>query len=64
MITDEEWKYIRGSQKRPDHIMLSINGDPTVSMTVTWRTCNEIKSRYALFRRTGESEFDPVPYQP
>lgn len=44
MITDEEWKYIRGSQKRPDHIMLSINGDPTVSMTVTWRTCIEIES--------------------
>ena len=57
MITDEEWKYIRGSQKRPDHIMLSINGDPTVSMTVTWRTCIEIESGYALYRRTGESEW-------
>lgn len=51
MITREEWKNIRGSKKQPDHIMLSINGDPTEAMTVTWRTCVETENGYALFRK-------------
>lgn len=57
MITREEWKNIRGSKKQPDHIMLSINGDPTEAMTVTWRTCVETENGYALFRKKGESDW-------
>lgn len=53
MITKEEWKKIRGSQKSPDHIMLSINGNAETSMTVTWRTCTETESGYALYREPG-----------
>lgn len=53
MITKEEWKNFRGSQKSPDHIMLSINGNAETSMTVTWRTCTEIESGYALYREIG-----------
>lgn len=57
MITKAEWKNIRGSQKEPDHIMLSINGNAAETMTVTWRTCTEIESGYALFRKKGDNNW-------
>ena len=57
MITKEEWKKIRGSQKNPDHIMLTINGEPSESMTVTWRTDITIDSGYALFRKKSTNEW-------
>ncbi|MBR3835346.1 MAG: fibronectin type III domain-containing protein [Clostridia bacterium] len=63
MISREEWKSIRGSQKNPDHIMLSIKGNPETSMTVTWRTCTEIDCGYALCREAGTDKwirFDAV----
>ncbi len=47
----------RGSKCEPDHIFLSINGDAKTSMTVTWRTCADIKNGYALCRKDGESAF-------
>ncbi len=53
MISREEWKSFRGSQKAPDHIMLSINGNAETSMTVTWRTCTDICNGYALCREVG-----------
>ena len=57
MITKAEWKNIRGSQKAPDHIMLSINGNAAETITVTWRTCTEIESGYALFRKKGDNNW-------
>lgn len=57
MITKSEWKKFRGSKCAPDHIMLSINGDPTQTMTVTWRTCTDIESGYVLYREKGGSEW-------
>ena len=49
-------KPVRGSTEQPDHIMLSINGDAATSMTVTWRTCTDIKEGYVLYREDGSSE--------
>lgn len=64
MISREEWKSFRGSQKNPDHIMLSINGNPETSMNVTWRTDIAIEDGYALCRESGSNEnwmrFDAV----
>lgn len=53
MISRKEWKTLRGSQKSPDHIMLSVKGNPETSMTVTWRTCTDITDGYALCREVG-----------
>ena len=52
-MTKAEWKSFRGSQNTPDHIMLSINGNPAHTMTVTWRTDIHIESGYALYRKKG-----------
>lgn len=49
-------KPVRGSAEQPDHIMLSIKGDAATSMTVTWRTCTDIKEGYVLCREDGSSE--------
>ncbi|MBQ8575723.1 MAG: fibronectin type III domain-containing protein [Clostridia bacterium] len=57
MISREDWKKFRGSQKMPDHIMLSVNGNPETSMTVTWRTCTDIAEGYALCREAGTDEW-------
>ena len=48
-------KPVRGSTEQPDHIMLSIKGDAATSMTVTWRTCTDIKEVYVLYREEGSS---------
>lgn len=46
----------RFATRRPDHIMLSINGDPRYTMTVTWRTSADIPSGYLEYRsESGES---------
>jgi hypothetical protein len=57
VISKEDWKNIRGSQKKPDHIMLSINGNPETSMTVKWRTDVSVKSGYASYREIGKTEW-------
>lgn len=57
MITKEEWKAFRGSKRAPDHIMLSINGDASSSMTVTWRTCTEVEQGFALYRKAGDTQW-------
>ncbi|MCR5484761.1 MAG: fibronectin type III domain-containing protein [Clostridiales bacterium] len=49
-------KPLRGSQKLPDHIMLSISDDAKTTMTVTWRTCTEIGSGYVLFHEEGSDK--------
>lgn len=59
-MTREEWKKIRGSHKEPDHIMLSINGDATTSMTVTWRTDISVSDGYAEYRKAGTEEWYSV----
>ena len=61
MISREEWKSLRGSQKNPDHIMLSIKGNPETSMTVTWRTDVCITDGYALCRKKGCDEWLSFP---
>lgn len=58
MITKEEWKSFRGSQKTPDHVMLSINGDACHEMAVTWRTSTDIDSGYVNFRETGTEKWE------
>ncbi|MBR6531426.1 MAG: fibronectin type III domain-containing protein, partial [Clostridia bacterium] len=63
MISREEWKSFRGSQKKPDHIMLSVKGNPETSMTVTWRTCTDIADGFVLCREVGSDDwmhFDAV----
>lgn len=56
MISKEEWKKIRGSKLSPDHIMLSIKGDPSETMTVTWRTDISIEEGFALYRKKGSND--------
>ncbi len=42
--------------EKPDHIMLSFNGDPKTSMTVTWRQCKEITQGFVDLRsKNGET---------
>ena len=55
-MTKEQWKQIRGSGVNPDEIMLSINGDPSETMTVRWRTDISITDGYALYRKAGSEE--------
>ncbi len=50
-MTKSEWKGFRGSGPAPDQVMLSINGDPAVSLTVRWRACTEAGPGYALYRK-------------
>ncbi len=49
-------KPIRGSALMPDHIMISINGNPETCMAVTWRTCTDITVGYVLYRAEGSNE--------
>ncbi len=55
---EKNMKPIRGSTERPDHIMISINGDAATSMAVTWRTDCEIKSGYVLYRAEGDEKYE------
>ena len=55
-MTKEEWKKIRGSQAEPDQIMLSVKGDASRQMTVRWRTCTDIVSGFALYRKAGSAD--------
>ena len=43
-------KPIRGSQKQPDHIFISIAGDAKTTMNVTWRTSVDVNCGYVLYR--------------
>ena len=52
-MTKQEWKRFRGSAPAPDQIMLSIKGDPSVMLTVRWRTCVTDAPGYALYRAQG-----------
>ncbi len=49
----ERQKPLRGSSTNPDHIMLSINDDACTTMTVTWRTCIDVKTGYVLYHEDG-----------
>lgn len=40
---------LRLAKPQPDHIMVSINGDPETSMAVTWRTSADIPDGYIEF---------------
>ncbi len=48
-------KPVRGSQKQPDHIMISFNGDASTQMAVTWRTSTETENGYVLYK-TADGE--------
>ncbi len=50
-------KPFRGSGSTPDHIMLSLSGDPHTSVTVSWRCSTEVEEGFMLLRRSGEAEF-------
>ena len=39
--------------EKPDHIMVSISGDAKTSMTVTWRSCLDVKSGYIEYYEKG-----------
>ncbi len=41
----------------PDHIMLSINGNPETSMAVTWRTSTDVKDGYVLYREAESGSY-------
>ncbi len=43
-------KPVRGSQKTPDHIFVSIAGDAETTMNISWRTCTDVKFGYVLYR--------------
>lgn len=47
-------KPVRGSGPAPDHILLSINGDPAHTMAITWRTWEETEAGYVLYRAKGD----------
>lgn len=49
-------KPLRGSQRMPDHIMLSINGDAKTSIAVTWRTCTDVVNGYVEYRAENSSQ--------
>lgn len=50
-------KPIRGSQKQPDHIFISIADDAKTTMNVTWRTCTDVEKGYVLYRKDGSQEW-------
>ena len=47
----------RLAKPEPDHIMLSINGDPRYTMTVTWRTSADVENGYLEFYERGGEKF-------
>lgn len=49
-------KPIRGSQKQPDHIFISIADDAKTTMNVTWRTSTDVENGYVLYREDGTDE--------
>ncbi len=49
-------KPIRGSQPQPDHIFISIAGNPETTMNVTWRTSVDVTSGYVLYHKENSSE--------
>lgn len=49
-------KPIRGSQKQPDHIFISIADDAKTTMNVTWRTSVDVQEGYVLYREDGTDE--------
>lgn len=49
-------KPFRGSGLAPDHIMLSLSGDPSTTMTVTWRTDISVSEGYVLYRKHGTDD--------
>ena len=54
-------KPIRGSQKQPDHIFISIADDAKTTMNVTWRTCTDIEKGYVeVANRKGVIEQFPL----
>lgn len=56
-MANTDKKPIRGSSEKPDHIMLSINGDARKTMTVTWRTDANTETGYCLYRKKGSSNW-------
>lgn len=53
-------KPIRGSQKTPDHIFISIADDAKTTMNVSWRTDAEIKEGYVLYHAENSDEIKRV----
>lgn len=47
----------RGSERTPDHIMLSICGDAKSTMCVTWRTSTEVADGYILYAEEGSEDY-------
>jgi len=47
----------RGSTPRPDHILLSLNGDERTCRAVTWRTSEDITEGYVEYREAGAGEW-------
>ena len=52
-MTRSEWKPLRGSKPEPDQIMLSVNGDPSRTLTVRWRADETVQTGFALLRPVG-----------
>ncbi len=50
-------KPIRGSQKQPDHIFISIADDAKTTMNVTWRTCTDVADGYVLYREENSQDW-------
>ncbi len=48
-----ETKPVRGSTVTPDHIMLGLTGDAKTSISVTWRTCVDVKEGYVEYYTDG-----------
>lgn len=46
-------KPIRGSQKQPDHIFISIADDAKTTMNVSWRTSTDVTDGYVLYHEDG-----------
>lgn len=51
----------RGSSLKPDRVMISFRGDPKTETALTWRTCTEVESGYALYREESASGWTKVP---
>ena len=46
---------LRLATEKPDHIMVSISGDAKTSMTLTWRSCADVKNGYLeYYEKDGE----------
>ena len=46
----------RLATSQPDHIMVSISGDAKSSMSITWRTCADIKDGYVEYYEKGNEK--------